>query len=512
MVFNLTAQTTTINLLPGENWWGGRTKDAPLMPFQPGYEADLRWNNGNQVQPLLLSDQGRFVWCETTFAFVVTDSTLVITTKGAKIQQGKFGQNLREAYQFAAENLFPFKGKMPDSLFFTAPQYTSWKVADSKQKQSDVVDYAQQLIDNGYPPGVFILDGEWQGNDGGWDFDPNRFQQPKRMIDVLHELGFKVMLTISPFIKGDSPVFQELYTVHDAFLHDPNLPGKALLLKWQNEENGLLDFTHPPAKRWLLGELERLQGDYGIDGFKFAGGDFDFYHWAVPHQKSTGFAEQNELYAQLGRGYSFNSHRASFKLGGEPLVQEVSAAPLNWANLQALIPNVTLLGLMGYPFACPGGIGGSDSSSSSALSATDQEQVVRSAQASALMPMLRLSGPPWHALDTAATVAVKKAIALHVEFGPLFLKLAKEAAITGEPIVQSMAYAFAPRDYALVNDQFMLGSDYLVAPVLELGVRQREVILPAGKWAYVPSGEVFTGPAKVTVEVPLEVLAYFKRM
>lgn len=507
----LVAQTTTIPLLPGENWWGGRIADAPLMPFQPGYAADLRWNNGNQVQPLLLSDQGRFVWCETTFAFVVTDSTLVITSKRADVQHGKIGATLSEAYRFAAENLFPFKGKISYEQRFTAPHYTTRTEQTQDQHQAGILAYAHSIIAHGFPPGVLIIGDGWQQDYGEWNFHPDRFPSPKAMMDELHELGFRVMLWVCPFVSADSPMFGELYEKHDAFLLDPNHPQAALQMKWRKGLRALLDFTHPPAQQWFRGELDRLQRDFGIDGFKLEGGDFEYFHWAVPHQKNTGFAEQSELYGRIGLDYPLNEYRASFKLGGEPLVQRLEDKSFTWEELQQLIPSMNLLGMMGYPFACPGAIGGDEDQSFGGDQEIDQELMVRWAQAQALLPMMQFSVAPWQVLDAEHLVAVHQAALLHQEFGPLLLQLAKEAAASGEPIVKSMEYAFPAGHYSLLHDQFMLGKDYLVAPVLAPGVREREVVLPPGKWAYVPSGEVFVGPATVKVEVPLGVLGYFRR-
>jgi alpha-glucosidase len=315
-----------------------------------------------------------------------------------------------------------------------------------------------------------------------------------------------------PFVSGDNQVFRELYEKHDAFLHDPNNPGAALMIKWWNGHSALLDFTHPPAETWFRSELDRLQSDYGIDGFKLDAGDFNFYHWAVPHKKNTGFAEQGELYARIGLDYPLNEYRACFKLGGEPLAQRLHDKNFNWEDLRKLVPSMTLLGLMGYPFACPDMIGGGEYRSFLALEKLDQELIVRSAQVHALMPMMQFSVAPWRVLDATHLAAAKEAALLHQQFGPKILKLAKAASVSGEPIVKSMEYAYPEGDYALIHDQFLLGDDYLVAPVLESGVREREVILPAGKWKYIPTGEVFTGPGKVVVEVPLEVLAYFRKM
>jgi len=65
----LCGQKLQLTLEDGEKWWGGFTTDGKLMPFGSGpLSRDLYGNNqGNQAQPLLISNMGRFVWSEKPF-------------------------------------------------------------------------------------------------------------------------------------------------------------------------------------------------------------------------------------------------------------------------------------------------------------------------------------------------------------------------------------------------------------------------------------------------------------
>lgn len=54
----------------------------------------------------------------------------------------------------------------------------------------------------------------------------------------------------------------------------------------------------------------------------------------------------------------------------------------------------------------------------------------------------------------------------------------------------------------------MMGTDLLVAPVVEKGAKTREVVIPPGTWT-ADDGSVHTGPVAVTVATPLERLPYF---
>ena len=77
-------------------------------------------------------------------------------------------------------------------------------------------------------------------------------------------------------------------------------------------------------------------------------------------------------------------------------------------------------------------------------------------------------------------------------------------------MLRAMEYAFPGNGYSAVKDQFALGDFLIVAPQVEKGAETREVRLPAGRWL-ADDGEVFTGPARITVKTPLSRLPHFTR-
>jgi len=166
-------------------------------------------------------------------------------------------------------------------------------------------------------------------------------------------------------------------------------------------------------------------------------------------------------------------------------------------------------GLLGYTFVCPDMIGGGEFSSFLNHSSIDQDLVVRSAQVHALAPMMQFSVAPWRILDTAHLGAVKQAVALRMRFTPRLLALAHTSAASGEPILRPMAYVFPDAGYENIKDQFMMGDDLLVAPMVAESA-SRTVLIPPGSWK-ADDGIVVNGPAQKTFEVPLSRLLYFER-
>lgn len=120
-----------------------------------------------------------------------------------------------------------------------------------------------------------------------------------------------------------------------------------------------------------------------------------------------------------------------------------------------------------------------------------------------------VSVAPWRILSEKNEQMCHEMAQLHLEMGEHILDLAMEASKTGEPIVQPMAMAFPNGEYEMVKDQFVLGHDIIVAPVVEKGARSRSVILPAGTWKD-ERGDVYTGGTSVEIDVPLKRLPYFE--
>lgn len=497
-----------LDLLPGEVWWGGATTLGSQMPFGgAALEINLRGNNrGNQYAPLLLSSKGRYVWCDKAFAFAFRDGALHVTANGGTLQSGRPGASLRDAFCYASKTFFPADGKLPDRALFAAPQYNTWIELMYDQNQKDVLKYAHAIVDNGLPPGVLMIDDNWQEDYGKWTFHPGRFTDPKAMIQELHALGFRVMLWVCPFVSADNDVYRALAKKKAFFMDKPNDPA---MVSWWNGKSAMLDLSNPVAKEWFLDQLRRLQTTYGVDGFKLDAGDTPFYKPGyLAYEKLDPDAHAGR-FGEIGLAFPLNEYRACWKLAGRPLVQRLRDKGHDWNDLGRLIPDLTAAGLLGYAFVCPDMIGGGEFQSFLDLKAVDQELVVRSAQIHALAPMMQFSVAPWRVLDAPHLEAVKKAVALRMQFTPRILQLAEASAASGEPMLRHMAYAFPDGGYEAVKDQFMLGDDLLVAPMVGKG-GSRSVKIPKGKWK-ADDGSLVEGPAEKNIDVPLDRLPYFER-
>jgi len=365
-----------------------------------------------------------------------------------------------------------------------------------------------------------MIDDNWAPCYGKFEFRKDRFPDAKGMIEKLHLMGFTVMLWVSPFISPDSEVGRQL--IKEKLLLMSNEGNKNMtweeashpaLVNWWNGWSCVLDFSNPEAVRWFDDQLKYMMEYYGLDGFKLDAGDPEFYTGnVVSFVKETTPNDHCELFGLFGLKYPLNEYRAMWKRGGEPIAERLRDKFHTWEDVQKLIPHITVSGLLGYAFTCPDMIGGGDYSSFMDVSSDklDQELIVRSAQCHALMPMMQFSVAPWRVLNQTNHDAVKKAVALRQQFVPEIMKLADNAAKTGEPIVRNMEYQFPEENFAEVKDQFMLGENILVAPMVTQGT-QRDVKFPKGTWADA-DGKKYKGGKIISFDVPIDKLLWFRKI
>lgn len=505
-----------VPITAGEYWYGLAVNEGINVPFTTGFQLNLNADvRGNQASPLLLSSKGRYIWNDHPFACQFINDTIVLSNFTTEFTVGTSGASLKEAYLAAAKKFFPSQGKMPDELLFSQPQYNTWIELVYNQNQADILKYAHGIIDNGFPPGVLMIDDNWSPYYGRFEFRKDRFPDAKAMMQELHRLGFEVTVWVCPFIRPDSEesrfLAEKKWVIMDG--EGKNLTWeetrKPLIASWWNGYSMVMDFSQKEAVDWYGAQLDSMVKRYGIDGFKLDAGDPEYYVGGVSKDnRNPNLNQQTALWGEFGLKYPLNEYRAMWKRGGEPLAERLRDKAHNWKDLQSLIPDISISGLLGYPFACPDMIGGGEFGSFLNLKNYDQDLVVRSAQCSALMPMMQFSVAPWRILDSAHYNSIKKSVALRKQFTPLIMTLANKAAKNGEPIVSNLEYAFPHQGFEACRDQFMLGDSVLVAPVVTKDNR-RKVMFPKGRWED-SKGIKIKGPATKTFTVGLDELLWFK--
>ena len=158
-LYSFSQAIKTVAIEKDEYWYGLAVNEGTNAPFIKGYTLNLNADvRGNQASPLLLSSKGRYIWNDNPFACRFTNDSIILSDYTTDFTINKAGISLKEAYLAASKKFFPAQGKMPDSLLFTQPQYNTWIELVYNQNQADILKYAHSIIDNGFPPGVLMID------------------------------------------------------------------------------------------------------------------------------------------------------------------------------------------------------------------------------------------------------------------------------------------------------------------------------------------------------------------
>ena len=167
-------------MLEGEYWWGGSANDGKEAPYSKTTELvrDFRKSVSNQTMPMYLSSKGRCIWSEAPFACTIKNG--IFTIDGENVTLETFGKTLKEAYLGAMKAHFPPRGNALETEFFRVPQYNTWMQFTYNQTQKGVLQYARDIVANGFKPGILMIDEGWQNRYGDWTFDKLKFPDPKK--------------------------------------------------------------------------------------------------------------------------------------------------------------------------------------------------------------------------------------------------------------------------------------------------------------------------------------------
>jgi len=141
------------------------------------------------------------------------------------------------------------------------------------------------------------------------------------------------------------------------------------------------------------------------------------------------------------------------------------------------------------------------------------ELIVRWTQANTFMPSLQFSYLPWDFKNVSYDIEAitKKFVDLHAQYTPNIVAAMKKSIQDGSP-VNGPIWWIDPTDATalLTDDEFLLGEDILVAPVIYEGGTSRDIYLPKGEWKDGNNGTVYKGPIALrSYRAPIDILPYF---
>jgi len=393
------------------------------------------------------------------------------------------------------------------------------------------------------PADAIHLDIDYMNEYRVFTWDKTRFPDPAGMIAGLGKEGFKTVLIIDPGIKADEN-YETYRSGKRAGVFVKNYDGSEFIRNVWAKESAFPDFTDPKARAWF-GEQYRQHLGEGVAGFwndMNEPGVFmtektekpEIYHhpdktfsYDTPHA-GDGLRDTHRRYHNV---YGMQMTRATFegvkKLAPEKRpfvltragfsgVQRFSAVwtgdnYASWEHLALTIPMLTNLSVSGVPFV-GADVGGFNEMPSGELYA-------RWLQAAALTPFFRAHSvgwvknkEPWEFGDDFTKIN-RSTIELRYKFLPYLYTLFREHERTGQPVMRPLWYEFPgdKRTY-LINDEYMVGGDVLVAPAVKEGMTRREIYLPAGaEWVDWWTGVKLEGGKAHTLDAPLDRVLIFVR-
>jgi len=422
-----------------------------------------------------------------------------------------------------------------------------WQCKLRYRTQDEVLEVAREYHRRGLKLDVIVIDFFHWDYQGDWDFDPTYWPDPKAMVEELKSYGTRVMVSVWP-------------TVDERCRNYPELAGNGYLVASDRgfslafQFNGfeyLFDATNPDARKALARILKENYGKYGIDMFwldvaepEYAVYDRDIYRYHLGPALQVGNMYPRMLSQALYEGQVASGTKDILNLVRCAWVGSPKYGALVWSGdidstfyqMKRQIWNGINMGVAGIPYwiSDTGGFYGGNIEDP-----VFRELLVRWYQWAVFTPVLRMhgdrspalgglvsgtdhgggfnnSGAPnelWSYGEDTYGILVKY---LHVreDMRDYIRKTAKEAETLGLPMIRGMFLEF-PRDPLAweVSDQYMFGSEYLVAPVTEYGARERKVYLPAGRWeAMDGSGVIESKGETVTAAAPLDYMPVYRRL
>ncbi|MBE5765847.1 MAG: glycoside hydrolase family 31 protein [Clostridiales bacterium] len=400
--------------------------------------------------------------------------------------------------------------------------------------QNELMTVAREYYRRKIPVKVIIIDFFHWTKFGNWFLDPKKWPDPKGMVEELKSMGMELMVSVWPSIETESDNYEEMLEAGYMIRTKAGLPFGCLF----GSNITFVDSTNPDARKYLWEKIKKNYYELGIrnywldcaepeysnptfSNFVYDAGPAEMCANLYPVEYSKAFYEGlresgEELPISLTRCAWAGTQRYGTLLWSGDIYA-------TWKAFKQQIPSGQNVGMSGVPWwnTDIGGFIGGDRADPDYC-----ELITRWFEWGTFCPVMRLHGaregqreegytPPneiWVYGEKADEI-MEKHIRLRERMFPYIKRCMQEATETGDPVIRAMFYEF-PNDEKAWNlpYQYMLGSDLLVAPVLEPGVTELAVYLPEGEsWIDIRDGKEYAGGQTVTLPAPLESIPVLRR-
>ncbi len=524
----------------GEKLFGMGQYQQPYMDLK-GCVLPLRQQNSQTTVPFLVSSLGYgMLW------------------NNPAVGQVSFGKNITEwvadcckdmDYWITAADTPKELLKNYTAVSGRAPMMPSdrmgfWQCKLRYRTQEEVLRVARKYHELGIQLDMIVIDFFHWTVQGDWKFDEKYWPDPKAMIDELHAMGIKVMVSVWPSVDRRSENF---YPLTEGGMHIRTERGAMQTYDYQGD-CVQIDPTNPETREYVWQKCKEHYFDLGIDAFWLDNSepdltkyDFDNFRYYIgpammcsniyPQYYSRAYDEpMNALGVQpvnlLRSGWAGSQKYGNVLWSGD--------VPSTWESLKDQLVAGLNIGLAGIPWWNTD-IGGF--MEGNVFDPDFRELLIRWYEWAVFQPVMRLHGDrepftipalddrDWGGgyLHTGQDnemwsygeenfAIMKKHYELRRSLRPYLETIFAEAHENGSPLLRAMFYEFPgdPRCWEL-TDQYMFGPDYLVAPVITPHTFRRDVYLPDGTWQDIRTGEILTGGRTVSADAPIDSIPVFKK-
>ena len=508
-----------------------------------GCQLELAHRNSQASVPFMLSNKGYgFLWNnpsigKVTFAQNITewyasDSKTVDYWICADTNPKKIISDYTEV-----------TGRAPEM-----PEYGLglWQSKLRYRTQAEVLAVAHKYHDNGIPLSVIVIDYFHWPNQGDFKFDKKYWPDPQAMVTELKQMGIKLMVSVWPNIDKQSENYQ---TMLDKGYLVKSDRGNGLTMLFQGNTT-FFDATNPQAREFVWKKVKQNYYDKGIDIFwldeaepEYSPYDYDIYRLKAGRKSQVG-----NIYPEM---YAKGFYEGMQKAGQKKVVNLVRSV---WAGSQkygALVWTGDIdssfrsfkyqyqcglnMGIAGIPWWTTdiGGFHGGNPEDEKF-----RELVIRWFEFGTYCPVLRMHGDRephtvpmsdhgggkvetgagneiWSYGQQAFEI-MKKYVKERTMMKPYIAEAMSEAHEKGYPVMRPLFFDFPDDEQAWnITDQHMFGDSLLVAPIFDLGVRQRKVYLPklasGKKWININTGDSYASGNSYEIDAPLSVIPVFKK-
>lgn len=513
-----------------------------------GADLELAHRNSQASVPFLLSSLGYgLLWNNPSVGRAVL-GTNVMSFSASSTRKLDYWVVVDDTPRRIVEAYCGVTGRPPPM-----PEYGLgfWQSKLRYQTQEETLAVAREYKRRGLPLDVLVIDFfHWRAQ-GEWSFDRDYWPDPQAMCDELRSLGVEPMVSIWPTVEPDSENWDEMLE-------------KGLLIRSERGFRHVMDFqantthfdaTSPAAQRYVWAKAAKNYGQYGIRLFWLDEAEpeyrqYDFDNWRYhlgpslaigniyPRCYSQAFYEGATAADGSGRlgGREPNTVNlvrcawaGSQKFGALVWSGDIASS---WGSLRNQLAAGLNMGIAGISHWTTdiGGFHGGDPEDEGF-----RELLVRWFQWGVFLPVFRLHGdrypnkPPlsnsgggkcpsgadnevWSYGEKVGAI-LEKYLKLRETLREYVRSLMTEASETGAPLIRTLFLEFPKDEQAWeVEDEYMFGGKYLVAPILYPGLTKRKVYFPVGaKWKELEGDKVYEGGATSEVDAPLERLPVFER-